>query len=117
MPYGSWPPHILGSDVVYLVNFFRNLSQPCVIDGFYAAADINGDCHVIGSDVTYLVNYFRGMAPSGIHYCPDYPPAWENQFEVPDTRPDGWPPCETYLLKAKPGDRIIAPEKEPGAGR
>ena len=103
MYLGLWPPLVIGSDVVYLVNFFRNVvSQPCRFNGFYASADINGDCRVIGSDVTYLVNYFRGIA-SQIHFCPDYPSAWEDPSNIPEDRPEGWPPCETYLLKVEPG--------------
>jgi hypothetical protein len=51
---------IIGSDVTYLVNYFRGLVGPAC-DPFLRA-DTNGDCNVIGSDVTYLVNYFRGMA-------------------------------------------------------
>jgi len=48
---------VLGSDVTYLVNFFRGLGpapEPLL------AGDTNGDCLVIGSDVTYLVRYLSG---------------------------------------------------------
>jgi len=51
---------VLGSDVTYLVNYFRgNIGCPCS----RCAGDANGDGHIIGSDVTYLVNYFRGIGP------------------------------------------------------
>lgn len=50
--------HVLGSDVTYLVGYFRGLNpQPNPI----YAGDANGDCRLIGSDVTYLVSYFRGI--------------------------------------------------------
>jgi len=65
---------IIGSDVTFLVNYFRGLgTPPFEVDGFYPAADVNGDCLVIGSDVTFLVQYFRGVQPE-IRYCPQYPP-------------------------------------------
>ena len=73
--------NIIGSDVTFLVNYFRGIGQApedsCYIDSegtwLYSAADVNGDCRVIGSDITYLVNYFRGLQPS-IQYCPLTPP-------------------------------------------
>jgi len=91
---GSWPPAVIGSDVTYLVNFFRGLtSNPaCLLDGFYAAGDVNGSCTVIGSDVTRLVNYFRGQG--AIEPCPDYPPLWLAPADCPDEAPSGWPNCE-----------------------
>ena len=52
---------LIGSDVTFLVNYFRGgAAPPFEVEGFYPAADANGDCRNIGSDVTYLVNYFRG---------------------------------------------------------
>ena len=85
---------LFGGDVTYLVNYFR--SQPCcpscLLQGFFCAADINGDCSVIGGDVTRLVNYFRGRAD--ILNCPDYPPAWPTMDDLPVDPPAGWPNCE-----------------------
>lgn len=48
---------LIGSDVTYLVSFFRGIVPPPVP---LLAGDANGDCSVVGSDVTYMVNYFRG---------------------------------------------------------
>ena len=92
MGNGSWPPAVIGSDVTYLVNFFRGITAACLLDGFYAAADINGDCSVIGSDVTRLVNYFRGM--NEVSWCPDYEPCWHTIFEIPANSPADWPDCD-----------------------
>lgn len=91
---GVWPPNVIGSDVTYLVNFFRGLpaTPSCLLGGFYCAADVNGDCRVIGSDVTRLVSYFRGIAT--IIYCPDYEPAWPTPQDCPEEAPSGWPNCE-----------------------
>ena len=91
---GSWPPAVIGSDVTYLVNYFRGITTnpSCLLNGFYTAADVNGDCHVIGSDVTRLVNYFRGLGV--IEPCPDYPPAWQAPADCPGEAPAGWPNCE-----------------------
>ncbi len=51
---------VLGSDVVYLVNYFRSLvPRPEPVQ----RGDANGDGDILGSDVTYLVNYFRGVGP------------------------------------------------------
>jgi predicted outer membrane repeat protein len=88
----QWPPQADISDVTYLVEYFRGINQPCRINGFYSAADVNGDCQVIGSDVTRLVSYFRGI--STLNYCPDYPPAWLTPEDCPETMPSGWPGCE-----------------------
>ena len=56
---GDW--QVIGSDVTFLVNFFRGLVTPPIeVDGYYPGADANGDCLNIGSDVTYMVSYFRG---------------------------------------------------------
>ncbi|MCP4581508.1 MAG: hypothetical protein GY839_07795, partial [candidate division Zixibacteria bacterium] len=91
---GAWPPSVIGGDVTYLVNYFRNIpsSQPCLIDGFWSSADANGDCNIIGSDVTKLVNYFRGQGD--LTYCPDSPPSWLNPDNLPIEAPEGWPNCE-----------------------
>ena len=89
-----WPPEVIGSDVTYLVNYFRGAptSVPCLIDSFYCSADVNGDCRVIGSDVTRLVNYFRGS--TDLEPCIDYMPAWLPSEPVPSDPPSGWPGCE-----------------------
>ena len=91
---GAWPPAVIGSDVTYLVNFFRGApaNPACLIAGFYCAGDINGDCRVIGSDVTRLVSYFRGI--NNIESCPDYPPLWPTPDDCPEQAPPGWPNCE-----------------------
>jgi plastocyanin len=91
---GQWPPQVIGSDVTYLVNYFRGLSSnpPCLIQGFYNSADANGDCQVIGSDVTKLVNYFRGSTT--VDYCADFTPAWDSPEQLPSEMPVGWPNCE-----------------------
>ena len=74
---------VIGSDVTFLVSYFRGLVTPRPDqlfgpDNFWAAADVNGDCTIIGSDVTYLVKYFRGL--NEIRWCPHYPP-------IPYTKP------------------------------
>ncbi|MCP4580551.1 MAG: fibronectin type III domain-containing protein [candidate division Zixibacteria bacterium] len=51
--------NLLGSDVTYLVLYFRGVNPP---PNPFFAGDANGDCLVIGSDVTRLVGYFRGNA-------------------------------------------------------
>ena len=96
----TWPPAVIGSDVTYLVNFFRGVqaNRPCLLDGFYCSADINGDCSVIGSDVTRLVNYFRGQAE--IAFCPDYQTAWPSASLLPSSEPTDWPFCEESPLSA-----------------
>jgi hypothetical protein len=94
MANGAWPPMIIGSDVTYLVNYFRALpsSPPCSLGGFWCSADANGDCMIIGSDVTKLVTYFRGM--TALAYCPDCEPAWPTPDDLPAEAPGGWPNCE-----------------------
>jgi hypothetical protein len=94
MAAGAWPPRAIGADVTYLVNYFRSFPgiQACLLDGFWAAADMNGDCNVIGSDVTYRINVARGIG--SIQYCPDYPPAWLTPADLPAEAPPGWPGCE-----------------------
>ncbi len=90
---GQWPPAVIGADVTYLVNYFRAISPPCLLDGFYASADVNGDCIVLGADVTYLVNYFRGLT-DGLHWCPDYQPCWTIDDDIPAEAPPDWPGCD-----------------------
>jgi len=94
MYLGGWPPNVIGSDVTYLVNFFRGLetNPPCNIDGFYMSADVNASCTIIGSDVTRMVNFFRGTGV--IQICPDWEPAWHDASELPPTAPPGWPNCD-----------------------
>jgi len=98
MSAGTWPPSATGPDVTYLVNFFRGIpsSQSCLLGGFWASADANGDCNVIGSDVTKLVNVFRGIGSIG--YCAEYEPAWHNPSELPPSAPSGWPGCDVVTL-------------------
>jgi len=94
MYHGQWPPQAIGADVTYLVNFFRGAatSHSCLLDGFWAAADMNGDCNIIGSDVTYRVNVAHGIGR--IKYCQDYPPAWLTPADLPEEMPLGWPNCD-----------------------
>ncbi len=96
---GIWPPQVIGSDVTYIVSYFRGLpNEPCLLDGFWASADVNGDCNIIGSDVTRLVNCFRGIG--SIEFCPDYPPAWYSEDDFPLEQPDGWPNCENAPINS-----------------
>ena len=72
---------VIGADVTYAINYFRNIGPPppdsCYHEQtdswLYVAGDCNGDCRFIGSDITFLVGYFRGINPV-IQYCPDLPP-------------------------------------------
>jgi len=49
-----------GSDVTFLVGYFKGLSAgPCIVK----AGDANNDGFVSGGDVTYLVRYFKGVGP------------------------------------------------------
>lgn len=90
---GAWPPSVIGGDVTYLAKYFRGPSGiPCKLNGFYASADVNGDCNVIGSDVTYLVNYLRGG--SSPQFCADYETAWPTHNDLPAEAPIGWPNCD-----------------------
>ncbi len=65
---------VIGSDVLYGVNYFRGIGNPPVLKCWcpdyelYHAADVNGDCQFIGSDITCLVNYFRGITTLAV--CP-----------------------------------------------
>lgn len=101
MATGGWPPAVIGSDVTYLVTYFRGVvtNPACMLSGFYAAADVNGDCRVIGSDVTRLVNYFRSQGI--IEPCPDYPPTWVIPNDCPEIAPVGWPNCEGAIISEK----------------
>jgi len=104
MYLGCWPPTVIGSDVIYLVNKIRGYdsSIPCLIDDFWVSADVNGDCSVIGSDVTRLINYFKGI--STVVYCPNYIPKWILENDIPLEAPEGWPACDTIQ-----GDSITIP--------
>lgn len=52
--------NLIGSDVTYLVGYFRGVNPcPCSM----RAGDANSDNQIIGSDVTYLVRYFGGQGP------------------------------------------------------
>ena len=51
-----------GSDVTYMVNYFRGANPNCPCSR--CAGDANNDGRIIGSDVTFLVNYFLGNIPS-----------------------------------------------------
>ena len=101
MAGGTWPPAVIGSDVTYLVTYFRGvtINPACLLSGFYAAADVNGSCTVIGSDVTRLVNYFRGQGI--IEPCADYPPLWPTPADLPGQAPSGWPNCEASPFTGK----------------
>jgi len=97
----TWPPSVVGGDVTYLVNYFRGSasSTSCLMDGFWASADVNGDCNVVGSDVTKLVNYFRGN--ESISYCADYEPLWLNPEDLPPDAPSSWPNCGVSISRTK----------------
>ena len=92
MAAGNWPPGVIGNDVSYLVNYFRGMQPACFLNGFYASADINGNCQITGSDVTALVSYFRGMGQ--LRYCEDYPPQWLYSDDLPSLPPSDWPGCD-----------------------
>jgi len=68
------------------------LSLPFLLDGFWASADVNGDCSVIGSDVTRMINYLRGVGTP--EYYPDYEPAYP---PIPPSAPSGWPNCDPIV--------------------
>jgi hypothetical protein len=89
MGVGQWPPQVIGGDVTYMIGYFRGINPPCLLGGFYCAADANGDCMLIGSDVTKMVNYFRALTQ--LSYCQDFPPAWLSPGDCPDEPPEGWP--------------------------
>jgi hypothetical protein len=93
MILGVWQPQVIGSDVTYLVAYFRGINPPCLLGdpGIFCAADVNGDCSVIGSDVTKMVSYFRGLTQ--LQYCPDYEPLWPTPDDLPVEMPAGWPGC------------------------
>ncbi len=94
MALGIWPPTVIGGDVTYLVGYFIGGGQEsCLLDDFWASADINGDCLIIGGDVTALVAYF--VAGGSITHCPDYEPVWP---PLPPTAPAGWPNCDVTVI-------------------
>ncbi|MCP4581861.1 MAG: hypothetical protein GY839_09590 [candidate division Zixibacteria bacterium] len=90
----NWPPIVAGSDITYLVNYYRGIAEPCMIaDGsFWASADANGDCMIIASDVTKLVTYIRGL--TSISYCADFEPVWLTPEDLPPSAPPSWPHCD-----------------------
>ena len=93
MAGGFWPPQVIAGDVTYLVNYFRSQPQspPCLFDGLWLSADVNGDCHVLGNDVTRLVNHFRGIID--ISHCPYFEPTWLTPDDLPAEPPENWPGC------------------------
>jgi hypothetical protein len=97
MGNGVWPPATNGMDVTYIVNYFKGITPGCFLDGFWASADINGDCLVRGSDATRLAAYLKGNAT--LIYCPNYPPAWPTTSDLPTSAPSGWPNCDARLIK------------------
>jgi len=61
-------------DVGYLNGYLMGgPSPPYEVDGFYPAADVNGDCSVSGSDLTWLVQYVE-MPGTPLQNCMEYPP-------------------------------------------
>ncbi|MCP4582053.1 MAG: hypothetical protein GY839_10570 [candidate division Zixibacteria bacterium] len=52
---------VLGSDVTYLVSYFRG-QQKCAC--CLCAGDANNSGDIIGSDVTFLVRYLSGLGPA-----------------------------------------------------
>ena len=97
MALGIWPPQCIGGDVTYLVGYFIGGGQAaCMLDGFWASADINGDCTIIGGDVTALVGYF--VAGGSLVPCPAYQPLWP---PLPFEAPEGWPNCDTPVINSK----------------
>ena len=90
-------PSVISGDVTYLVGYFiGGVQTPCMLDGFWASADVNGDCNIIGGDVTALVSYF--VSGGSISSCPDYEPAWP---PVPEEIPDDWPDCGPSVNNVK----------------
>ncbi len=49
---------VRGSDVLYLLAYFRGINPP---PQPYYAGDANGDCSVAPADLTYLTNYLKGL--------------------------------------------------------
>jgi len=97
MALGIWPPTVIGGDVTYLVGYFIGGGQAsCLMDDFWASADINGDCLIIGGDVTALVGYF--IAGGDLVPCPDYEPLWP---PVPEEAPDNWPNCDIPVINSR----------------
>ena len=52
--------YLLGSDVIYLVNYFKGINPRPTPTG---RGDANGDGLIIGSDLVVLVNFFNGTGP------------------------------------------------------
>jgi hypothetical protein len=96
MANGIWPPTVIGSDVTFLVGYFRSggAGSLCELDGFEVSADANGDCDVLGSDVTRLVSYFRGI--NDVSWCEEYPTVWPTPDDLPVEAPSGWPNCDGW---------------------
>jgi len=94
MALGVWPPIVLGGDRTHLIGYLLMQGHAaCMLDGFWASADINGDCVILGGDATALLNYIIGGG--SITHCPDYEPLWPTPDDLPDTAPEGWPNCDT----------------------
>lgn len=61
---------VRGSDVLYMLGFFRGINPP---PQPYYAGDANGDCTLGPADITYLTNFFKGFgAPPRDGECPPY---------------------------------------------
>jgi hypothetical protein len=52
--------NLSGSDVMYLVAFFKGQVPRPYPEG---RGDANGDGQILGNDITYLVRYFKGQGP------------------------------------------------------
>jgi hypothetical protein len=98
MRNAQWQPQVIGADQTYLVAYLKGNNNGCLLDGFFATADVNGDCMVSGGDVTKYTRYFKGLDPN-LLYCPNYPPAWLTPSETPTTQPANWPGCDARLLR------------------
>jgi len=87
MGVADWPtkqqPQL--DDCLYLRNYIMGMTQPCLFDGFWAAADINGSCTVTAIDITMMVSYFRGIV--SVNYCPTYPPTDPIEINYPACTP------------------------------
>jgi hypothetical protein len=62
-------------DVVFLTDFYFNgfPVPPFEVNGFYPAADVNGNCDIDLQDLVILSNYVNGMGDP-LLYCEFYPP-------------------------------------------
>jgi|GEM_PF-4849625 len=54
---------VRGSDVLYLLAYFRGINPP---PQPYYAGDANGDCIVGPADLTYLTNYLKGFGAAPV---------------------------------------------------